>query len=98
MENIPWLTKKVVPKSLLFSAIFLHISYWFMRRDEGGKRNGEIEWAGGKIKMTHKNERETKTTKEEKKAVKNEEIGNQDKNTLLLHFPTAPDLGGGKYI
>ena len=46
--------------------------------------------------MTHKNERETKTTKEEKKAVKNEEIGNQDKNTLLLHFPTAPELGGGE--
>lgn len=52
------------------------------------------EQGGHKIKMVQKDERETKTTKEEKEAVIKEGIENHDKNSLLLHFPTAPELGG----
>lgn len=59
--------------------------HWFMRRHKGEKGNGEIEWAGGKIKMIHKSTRQIKTTK---KVIK-DEIENYDKSTLLLHFPTA---------
>lgn len=47
-------------------AIFLCISYWLLRRQEREKGNGETEWAGGKMKMIHKNVREIKATKEEK--------------------------------
>lgn len=92
MEKVYLAYQKIsdlVSKSILFCAIFLHLSRWFMRRQEGEERNVETEWAGSKIKMIHTNTTEIKTNKEEKKAVIREEIENHDDNTLLLHLSTT---------
>lgn len=48
------------------------------------------------IKMIHKNERETKTTKEGKEAVIKEEIDNHDKNSYCFIFPQPQIWGSGK--
>lgn len=93
-EGLRSLPKKIiiinglVSKLILLYVIFLHLS-WFMRRQEGEERSAETEWAGSKIKIIHRNTREIKTTKEEKKAVIKEEIENHDYYTLLLQFSTA---------
>lgn len=42
--------------------LYFYVDFWKIgRRNE----NGEMEWAGGKIKAIHKNAREIKPTKEE---------------------------------
>lgn len=51
------------------SVLYFYNLSWFMRRQEGEERSAETEWAGSKIKIIHRNAREIKTTKEEKKAV-----------------------------